>query len=403
MTADTVAQTTSRTETQGTAQRGSPATMEREAFKAFPYGLLVLDRAGRVVCHNEEAARLIDVLGLDGAELTCCDLLGCRRPGSVLAEICLAELAVDRREALSEVRVDLASSSGTCAMWVAAAPIEGKSSGRVVLQLRPGLAHDRRRRTVARLGVGPTLRIRTLGGTAVESTDGAITGSWLDQRPGQLLKYLVAERRRAAPIEEIAESLWPGGDYAVSGSVRYYVHTLRRKIEPQRDRRAPSAFIVARAGCYSLNRGQVWVDADEFEQHVTAGLATISSSPQSAAAALERGLQLYAGDFLTELPYADWAMVERDRMRDLACTALRTLSERTLREHRLELAMDNLERLSKLQPYDEDVHRRLMELDIARGRRSDAVRRYEVLRSRIRRTFGHEPNFTPADLARQAL
>jgi hypothetical protein len=44
------------------------------------------------------------------------------------------------------------------------------------------------------------------------------------------------------------------------------------------------------------------------------------------------------------------------------------------------------------------VHRKLMELDIVRGRRSDAVRRYMTLRTRIRRTFGHDPNFTPADL-----
>ena len=41
-----------------------------------------------------------------------------------------------------------------------------------------------------------------------------------------------------------------------------------------------------------------------------------------------------------------------------------------------------------------------MELNIACGRRSDAVRRYATLRSRLRRTFGHDPDFTPADLAR---
>ncbi len=403
MAAGTVARTSSRAEPGRAPGGGSPATVEREAFKAFPYGLLVLDGGGRVLCRNDEASRLIEALGLDSAELTCCELLGCRRPGSVLAEACLAELVAARSEALPEVRVDLTSPLGTRAMWVAAAPIDGESSGRIVLQLRPGLAHDRRKRTSARWRLGPTLRIRTLGGTELESTDGAIAGSWLDQRPGQLLKYLVAERRRPVPVEEIAESLWPGSDYAVSGSVRYYVHTLRRKIEPQRDRRAPSAFIVARAGCYSLNHAQVWVDADEFEQRVTAGLATLASGPQSAVVELECGLELYRGDFLTELPYADWAMVERDRLRDLACAALRALSEHNLREHRLEEAVDSLERLSKLQPYDEDVHQRLMELDIARGRRSSAVRRYEALRSRIRRTFGHDPNFTPADLAPRIL
>jgi hypothetical protein len=37
------------------------------------------------------------------------------------------------------------------------------------------------------------------------------------------------------------------------------------------------------------------------------------------------------------------------------------------------------------------------------GRRSNAVRRYEMLRTRIRRTFGHDASFTPADLARAKL
>jgi DNA-binding SARP family transcriptional activator len=53
-----------------------------------------------------------------------------------------------------------------------------------------------------------------------------------------------------------------------------------------------------------------------------------------------------------------------------------------------------------MQPYDEDVHRRLIELDLRAGRRSDALRRYAALRSRLRRMFGEEPSFTPADLAR---
>jgi DNA-binding SARP family transcriptional activator len=70
-----------------------------------------------------------------------------------------------------------------------------------------------------------------------------------------------------------------------------------------------------------------------------------------------------------------------------------------LEREEVEGAARCLERLATLQPYDEDVHRRLMELDIMHGRRSDAVRRYATLRSRIRRTFGHDPAFTPADLS----
>ena len=378
------------------------ASLEFEAFTGFPYGLLVLDRGGRVVCRNEEATRLIDAMGLPGVGLTCCQLLGCRRPDTVLETACLTELALSRGTALPEIRVDLPTPTGPTAMWVGAATI-GSGNMRVVLQLRPGIARDRRRRTSPHWMSGPTLRIHTLGRTVVESVEGPISGAWLDQRTGQLLKYLVAERHRAAAVDEIGESIWPGADYAVGASVRYYVHALRRKLEPERGLREPSAFIAARCGTYRLKLDHVEVDADRFEAHVTAGVAAVESDPQAAAAEIERGLALYRGDFLADLPYAEWAMPERHRLHDLACMGLRRLADIRLELRLVDGAARSLERLATLQPYDEDVHRRLMELDIMQGRRSDAVRRYAALRCRIRRTFGHDPNFTPADLARPRL
>lgn len=96
-------------------------------------------------------------------------------------------------------------------------------------------------------------------------------------------------------------------------------------------------------------------------------------------------------------------MPERHRLHDLACIGLRRLADIRMELRLVDSAARSLERLATLQPFDEDVHRRLMELDVMQGRRSDAVRRYAALRTRIRRTFGHDPNFTPADLARPRL
>ncbi len=225
-------------------------------------------------------------------------------------------------------------------------------------------------------------------------------GAWLEQRTGQLLKYLVAERRRAVAVDEIGESIWPGADYAVGANVRYYIHALRRKLEPQRAAREPSVLILARSGTYRLSLEEVEVDADLFEAHLSVGLAAARADPQRAAEELERGLALYHGDFMADLPYAEWAMHERHRLHDLACMGLRSLADIRMEQRVIDGAARCLERLAILQPYDEDVHRRLMELDLMQGRRSDVVRRYETLRTRIRHTFGHDPNFTPADLAR---
>jgi DNA-binding SARP family transcriptional activator len=374
-------------------------TLEQEAFRNFPYSLIVVDQERRVIARNLEGERLIEAMGLADVDLTCCRLLECHSSESVLADVCLTELARSREGPLPEVRVDVTTAAGVRAMWVAAAPLLVQGSSHVVLQLRPGLSQDRRRRTDPHWMTGPRLRICALGATIVESAEGPIGGEWLDQRAGQLLKYLIAERHRAVHIDEIGESLWPGADFAIAGSVRYYIHALRRKLEPQRGRREPSAFIVSSSGCYRLNLDHVEIDADEFEMHVTAGLERLDSEPQAAAAQIERGLSVYRGDFLVDSPYADWAMLERHRLHDLACMGLRSLADIRLQERLIDSAARSLERLAILQPYDEEVHRKLMELDIMRGRRSDAVRRYISLRTRIRQTFGHDPNFTPADLA----
>jgi DNA-binding SARP family transcriptional activator len=392
MEADTVAVIRACTE---------PSLVELEAFRGFPYGLLVLDRGGRVLCSNREAGRLIETVGVVERDLTCCTLFGCRRAGTALAAGCLTELALARDGVLPEVRLDIETPGGLSAIWVAAGPIDGGDGDgrRVGIQLRPGQASDRRQRTALHWVSGPRLRICTLGKTVIESGEGPIGGAWLEQRTGQILKYLVAMRHRPVAIDEIGESIWPGADYAIGASVRYYIHALRRRLEPERGSRQPSVFIAVGSGTYRLKLDHVVVDADEFEAEVTAGVARAEHDPQGAAVKIERGLASYHGDFLADLPYAEWAMSERQHLHDLACMGLGCLANIRIELGLFASAAQCLERLAAMQPYDEDVHRRLMELDIMQGRRSDAVRRYALLRSRLRRTFGHDPEFTPADLS----
>lgn len=375
------------------------AGLERAAFQGFPYGMVVVNRGGQIVSCNDQAQRLIEARGLREADATCCRLLGCRTADTVLAEVCLTEMACLRGEPLPEIRVDIVTGDGTLkALWVVVAPIAGQPSTYFVLQLRPGPTRDRRRRTDPHWMTGPSLRIRTLGRMLVESAEGPLEGSWLDQRTGQLLRYLLTERSRFVQADEIGESLWPNANFAIASSVRYYVHTLRRMIEPQRGYREPSSFILSRSGGYRLNLELVTVDADQFEKHIEHGLVEVRRDPQAAIESLERGLELYGGDFLADLPYAEWTMAERNRLHNLACVGLRHLTDIHLSDGDLSRAIQSLERLAAMTPYDEGVHRQLMELDIAAGRRSEAIRRYNVLRARIRRTFGHDLDFTPADL-----
>ena len=61
------------------------------------------------------------------------------------------------------------------------------------------------------------IRLRVLGRMRVETPDGAVTGGWVDERPGQLLKFLVATRGRVVAVEDIAEAIWPTAEFATVG------------------------------------------------------------------------------------------------------------------------------------------------------------------------------------------
>jgi DNA-binding SARP family transcriptional activator len=356
---------------------------------------VVLDRTGTLLEFNGAAERILGTLELRKGPpaVRCCDLFGCGSPG-VLEGVCLTELASWAPTPFPEIRVDLPAGPPATAAWITVA---GLDEGRWVVEVRPAEPGDRRRRTELHWISEPRLRIHALGRTRVESREGDIAGTWLEQRAGQLLKYLVCERRRIVAPDEIAEAIWPGSDQSILSSVRYVVHQLRRELEPKRPGHGPSSFISNSRSGYRLEPGVLWVDADEFEDRVSSGLAALSNGREERGEQLlEQAIDLYRGDFLADEPYASWAMAERDRLRLLAERSLRELLKR---RGQPESALPHLRRLGELQPYDIEVQRELMAACLACGRRTEALRRYSELRNTLRREFGEELGFGLSDLA----
>ena len=378
---------------EGAAERDLP----RDVFDLFPFGIMVVDRGGQAVAVNDALRELVSLPGdPDGAPVTCCDVFGCKRDG-LLVDACLTELAISAGERLPEVRIDIPTSP-TGAVWVTGAPLYADGS-RVVFQVRPGDPKDRRARTSPHWMAGPRLRVLAMGPTRIEAGEGPLNGEWLEQRPGQLLKYLIAHRQRVVPVEEIAEALWANAGFATANTVRHFIHALREKLEPGRAKRAPSSFVLARAGGYTIDPHYVRVDVDEFEEAVKAGMAAlVAGEPAVAAERLERALALYRGDFLADEPYAEWAFAERERLRALVEKPLRGLAELRLRANDLDTAIGYMERLGDMEPFDSDIQRQLITLLLAQGRRSRAIRQYQTFQMRMVRGFGEAPDFQLADL-----
>jgi DNA-binding SARP family transcriptional activator len=380
--------------------RATGRPRSRGLFERFPHGLLLIDEGRRVVSLNEKGCELLalDDRLSEPIASTCCDLV-CQTADRQLdmGTPCITERVLKTGEPFPDVQIEL----GQMRLSVGAARVDAEDV-RVLFQLRRETTEVGDGPAIGRSGVGryPRLRVETLGGTRVELGNDPLTGDWIEQRPGLLLKYMVCHRDGVAPSERIAEALWPDASpQEALVTLRHYVHVLRSKLEPGRAKRTPSSFIITNRGGYSLNAQQVQVDAEEFENHAREGLRRFGSGQlEPAVTVLEQAVRLYRGEFLADEPDAEWALEERERLHHLVTRVFAALVEVRLATGELEAAAGYSRRLADLEPLDTDVQRQFIEICLRQGRRSDAVRRYGVLRKRTLQEFGAEPDFTLSDL-----
>ena len=376
-----------------------------EVLEDLAYGVAVAEADRRLSYVNRRARELLmPVAAARSADepLTCCEAI-CDHLEPVLGGGCLSERARAAAATLPEVRMDIETGTLQSAAWVTASP--AADGDRVVFHLRPGQPGDRRRRTETpwagrSADEAPDLQITTLGRFAVEGPDGPIGGAWLGQRPGQLLKFLVCERRRAVTSDQIGETLWPEAGPSESGNrLRYNVHALRAKLEPERERRGTGRFVLTPRGGYALHAARVWIDADRFEVEALAGLgAARQGLAEEAEGHLAEALALYRGDFLAGDPYLDFALPERERLRDLAGRALRERVRTAVASGRLDAAAEHGNRLAEMEPFDADAQRLVIGVCLRRGRHSEAHRRYSVYRKKLAASFGSEPAWDLRDV-----
>ncbi len=368
----------------------------RGLFERFPEGLVLVGEGRRVVSMNRRARAL---LGLDSPPddseaLTCCEVVcdaavGAGAPG----ERCLTEPMLRARDSTGAPRTLLRR--GGDALEVTISRLDAEDV-RVLLQVAP--AADE----APAVSAEAELRVRTLGRFAVEGAGRESGDEWTEQRPGLLLKYLACERHRVAPSDRIAEALWPRAPRREAlASLRHYVHVLRRRLEPDRGGRGASSFVETHRGGYRLDPKRVWVDATEFELRAGRGLGLHAEGERGLARPLlESAVGLHRGEFLPDEADEDWALEERERLHGIVARACEALVASDLAAGDLDSAGEHARRLADLEPLDIDVQRQLIEIWLEQGRRSDATRRFEVLRTRTLREFGEEPGFTLSDLGR---
>jgi TolB-like protein len=234
--------------------------------------------------------------------------------------------------------------------------------------------------------VAPSLRLNVLGPFEARWSDGNAV-DLASRKARALLAYLAVEKGRSPTRELLATLLW--GD---TGEERAR-HNLRQTLS--KIRQCCDRAIAARGDSVEIDTAACSVDVFEFER----------LARSEDAGDLGEGLALYRGELLDgltirESEYEDWLMMARTRLCRLAYGIADRLVRVLVEEGRIDEAIQVLERRLTLDPACEPAHRDLMGLLNRTGRRSDALRQYQLCREALERVLSMEPSVETTDLFR---
>lgn len=226
----------------------------------------------------------------------------------------------------------------------------------------------------------PCLELHLLGGFAAHAGRGVA----LDipaKKSRALLAYLGVSLGQPSARDKLASLIWGdiSRDEQARRSLRQALTTLRRSL--------PEGALLASRDAVRLCDTSVAVDVERFER--------LAAQPDRQA--LEAAMELYRGELLEGFsPRADgfdeWLGRERQRLRELALSALQRLAELQERAAEFEPALASAMRLVAMDPLRELGHRLLMRLYAESGRTSEALRQFRALEELLKSELGAEPD-----------
>jgi two-component SAPR family response regulator len=221
-------------------------------------------------------------------------------------------------------------------------------------------------------GAAP-ITVRCLGKFRVLAANVEISPErWVSTKARDLLAYFVTFRGENVPLERAVNALWPEKDGGSKTAFHTALYRLRQALQSPGQ---SAKFILLEAGECRLDAARFAVDIDEFD----ALLSRAHQAPeQEALAFYHKALDLYEGEYLNNL-YYDWLMPERRRLAQAGLSCLNSLADLYAVRGDYNAALEQVQRILKIDPLIEDAHCSAMRYQAALGDRNGLVRQYQAL------------------------
>jgi two-component SAPR family response regulator len=232
------------------------------------------------------------------------------------------------------------------------------------------------------------LRVYALGSVRVYRDDRLLFDeSWRNKPAKTIFKILFNHRGQRFPKDLLAEELWPETDPTLAANrLRVAVHELRKMLGGSRGGNRKVSYIGQQEGAYFFDAASpLWSDAEAFEDAIERGRQMVDQGQlRDALQAYKRAEALYQGDYLRDDPFFEWTLSNRERLREAHLTMLADVARLHALVGQPDEAAGFCRKILRIEPWREEVYRRLMEYLVAAGRPHEALRAFDECRRALR-------------------
>jgi predicted ATPase/DNA-binding SARP family transcriptional activator len=229
--------------------------------------------------------------------------------------------------------------------------------------------------------------------------DGVLLGGFDYNKVRALLAYLAVEHKQPHTRAFLCALLWP--DLSENAARQNLSQALTRLRQVVGDKQAETPYLLATTDTVQLNPAARWqVDVHTFSERI----ATAERHPHRAwhlcticATALQEAVACYEGDFLAHfylsdsVPFEEWALPLRQRLRGRMLSALERLVRYAEWRGDFGSGIENAHRQIVLEPLRDHAHRELMRLLALGEQQSAALAHYAHFSALLESEVGAEP------------
>lgn len=254
------------------------------------------------------------------------------------------------------------------------------------------------------MGLEDKVIIKTLGSCSIACRDKIISDEDISSKKfWTVLTYLVINRDRPIPQDELVSILYPGDEsYNPGNALKTLIHRIRRSLDSLEYNDSRKLIINVR-GAYKWNTDiPCDIDLESFENLCNMAFYTIMPDDDKIEYLLS-ALEVYKGDFLPMLRLEAWTTQIGSKYKSKFRSALDKAIELLEQKGDFETLVNICRSALKIEPYDERLYSCIIRGLVELGKNDEALKEYNLMSNLFYNQFGISPSNDLKKLYREII